>query len=170
MMGRASALSLHVSRPGLARGRLGSPARWVLASALLFASVFVRGDDVDDPDVLVLDPENFDATIAKYSHALVEFYAPWCGHCKQLAPQWSSAATTLKTEAPGVAVAKVDADKHRELGERFEVQGFPTIKWFVGGGSVALSLVDRLCVSLPPFPPCLRLFRFSIRTRVKNAR
>jgi protein disulfide-isomerase-like protein len=151
--------------------RPGVPARWVLALAVLFASAVVRGDaseDVDDPDVLVLDTGNFDATIEKYSHTLVEFYAPWCGHCKQLAPAWARAATTLKTEAPGVAVAKVDADKERELGERFGVQGFPTIKWFVGGGSLPLSPQPRPLPSPPsvclPFPfvsSCLRPSFFS---------
>ena len=102
------------------------------AAVICAAGVFpVRGDE-GDPDVLVLDPGNFDAMLAQYPNMLVEFYAPWCGHCKQLAPEWASVATTLKTETPGVGVAKVDADKHRELGERFGVQGFPTIKWFVG--------------------------------------
>jgi protein disulfide-isomerase A1 len=107
---------------------------WAAAVICAAGVVPVRGDQggIDDPDVLVLDPGNFDATLAQYPNMLVEFYAPWCGHCKQLAPVWASAATTLKTETPGVGVAKVDADKHRELGERFGVQGFPTIKWFVG--------------------------------------
>jgi len=49
--------------------------------------VVVRGE-VDEKDVLVLDDSNFDSTLVKYDHMLVEFYAPWCGHCKELTPNW----------------------------------------------------------------------------------
>jgi len=60
---------------------------------------------------------------------LVEFYAPWCGHCKTLAPKYEVLAKTFADETD-VVIAKVDADKHRALGERFGVQGFPTLKFF----------------------------------------
>ena len=63
----------------------------------------------------------------------MEFYAPWCGHCKKLAPHWATAATVLREEGSAAALAKVDADAHRDLGERYGVKGFPTIKWFVDG-------------------------------------
>jgi protein disulfide-isomerase-like protein len=78
----------------------------------------------------VLDESNFDAVVLDATKdVLVEFYAPWCGHCKTLQPIYEKVAESLAGEE-GVVVAKVDADKHRSLGERFGVKGFPTIKFF----------------------------------------
>ncbi|EOD28740.1 hypothetical protein EMIHUDRAFT_49401, partial [Emiliania huxleyi CCMP1516] len=61
---------------------------------------------------------------------LVEFYAPWCGHCKSLAPEWAAAAKKTRKYCP---LAKVDADEHKSLAERFDVSGYPTIKTFKKG-------------------------------------
>jgi protein disulfide-isomerase-like protein len=55
-----------------------------------------------------------------------------CGHCKNLAPIYEEVAKSLEGES-SVVVANVDADKYRELGSRFDVQGFPTLKWFPKG-------------------------------------
>lgn len=55
----------------------------------------------------------------------LQFYAPWCGHCKSLQPAWDQAAKALKGI---VNIAAVDADAHRSLGSEYGVQGFPTIK------------------------------------------
>lgn len=54
----------------------------------------------------------------------IEFYAPWCGHCKQLTPHWESLARQLKGV---VVVAKVDATENSGLAKRFAVKGFPTL-------------------------------------------
>lgn len=59
--------------------------------------------------------------------------APWCGHCKSLAPKWAEAAKKAKKLSPPIPLAKVDADAHKDLGSKFDVSGFPTIKWFKSG-------------------------------------
>lgn len=67
---------------------------------------------------------------------LLEVYAPWCGHCKQLAPVYSELAAEVmkdKDLSARVIIAKANADEHRELAEKFGVRGFPTIKYIPRG-------------------------------------
>jgi len=61
----------------------------------------------------------------------LEFYAPWCGHCKNLEPEWNAVATAMKGQ---VKFGKVDATVETQLAERFGVNGYPTIKYFGYGG------------------------------------
>lgn len=80
-----------------------------------------------------LTPDNFDSVVLQAGKpALVEFFAPWCGHCKNLAPVYEELASSFSWADKKVSIAKVDADAHRELGQRFGVTGFPTLKWFDG--------------------------------------
>ncbi|KAI1633872.1 thioredoxin-like protein [Biscogniauxia mediterranea] len=82
--------------------------------------------------VLDLIPSNFDDVVLKSGKpTLVEFFAPWCGHCKNLAPVYEDLAQVFAT-SKDVQIAKVDADAERSLGQKFGVQGFPTLKWFDG--------------------------------------
>lgn len=79
------------------------------------------------------DTEDFEATaLDTNKNVLVEFYAPWCGHCKQLAPTYEKVAKTFATESNCV-VANVDATKNAKLAEKYGVQGYPTIKFFPAG-------------------------------------
>uniref|UniRef100_A0A1A8H330 Protein disulfide-isomerase A6 n=1 Tax=Nothobranchius korthausae TaxID=1143690 RepID=A0A1A8H330_9TELE len=79
-------------------------------------------------DVIELTPSNFNREVIQSDSLwLVEFYAPWCGHCQSLAPEWKKAATALKGI---VKVGAVDADQHKSLGGQYGVRGFPTIKIF----------------------------------------
>jgi len=82
-------------------------------------------------EVHVLTDDTFDSFIAKHDTVLVDFYAPWCGHCKRLDPELDKAAGEL--EGLGPVVAKVDATIEKALGMRFEVQGYPTLKLFKNG-------------------------------------
>lgn len=83
--------------------------------------------------VVDLVPDNFDDVVLKSGKpALVEFFAPWCGHCKNLAPVYEELAGSYAHAGEKLTIAKVDADDNRSLGQRFGVQGFPTLKWFDG--------------------------------------
>lgn len=87
-------------------------------------------------DVIDLSPSNFDSLVLKSNLPFfVEFFAPWCGHCKQLAPTWEKAATGLKGVVP---FGKVDCTAHQSLCETYQVKGYPTIKLFNKKGKSVL--------------------------------
>mmetsp|Transcript_23435 Transcript_23435/g.32746 ORF Transcript_23435/g.32746 Transcript_23435/m.32746 type:complete len:412 (+) Transcript_23435:178-1413(+) len=78
--------------------------------------------------VINLTKDNFVNEVFSSPHVwIVEFYAPWCGHCKNLAPEWEKLAKSMQGI---VKVAAVNCDEHKELAGAFGVQGFPTIKLF----------------------------------------
>ncbi|KAL0432136.1 UNVERIFIED_CONTAM: protein disulfide-isomerase 5-2 [Sesamum latifolium] len=86
-----------------------------------------------DGKVLELDDSNFDVAISNFDYILVDFYAPWCGHCKRLAPELAKAAPILAGLKQPIFVAKLDADKHRELASKHHIHGYPTLKIFMRG-------------------------------------
>jgi len=104
-----------------------------LLFAVALVSVRADGTEIDDPDTIVLTNDNFDSVVNSEDLMLVEFYAPWCGHCKALAPTYAQAATTLKSHDPPIKIAKLDATKHSETAGRFSVSGYPTLKVFRNG-------------------------------------
>ncbi|CAK9313590.1 unnamed protein product [Citrullus colocynthis] len=110
----------------------------VLASVLLSASFFeIYAEEAAAKEfVLTLDNSNFSDVVSKHNFIVVEFYAPWCGHCKNLAPEYEKAASVLSSHDPPITLAKVDANEesNRELASQFEIRGFPTIKILRNGG------------------------------------
>ncbi|XP_069813938.1 protein disulfide-isomerase TMX3 [Dendropsophus ebraccatus] len=63
---------------------------------------------------------------------LVDFYAPWCGHCKKLEPVWNEVGIEMRTSGSPVRVGKMDATVHSGIASEFGVRGFPTIKLLKG--------------------------------------
>lgn len=105
-----------------------------LLGVLLHATVSFPVED----GVLVLDDDNFDDAVSQHEFLLVEFYAPWCGHCKKLAPEYSAAAKTLSADKDfsNSKLAKIDATAAKNSATRFDIKGFPTLIFFKSGNKV----------------------------------
>ena len=106
------------------RGR-DTHAACAALSLLCFA---VSAADAGTTAVKILDESNFDSVVGQSQGVFVEFFAPWCGHCKSLAPEYEIAAAAFKPFGASAIIASVDADAHKALGTRFGVKGFPTVR------------------------------------------
>lgn len=103
----------------------------LLSLVCLSAKLVLTADDFEeDEGILVLTGKNFQQALDHYDNVLVEFYAPWCGHCKAFAPDYVKIASILKDKGQNVACAKVDAPDEQELIEKYDIEGFPTLKLF----------------------------------------
>jgi len=99
-----------------------------LAIILLTAFVVCNAFYEDSEDVIELNDKNFAAKVVGSDYVwVVEFYAPWCGHCKHFAPEFARAAKNLHGI---VHVGAVNCDEQQQLCSTFGIQGFPTVKMF----------------------------------------
>lgn len=103
---------------------------------LLYLSMFAfaMAEDVEqDDNVYVLTDSNFKDFVNDNEFVLVKFYAPWCGHCKKMAPDYSKLGAKVHGESSNIKIAKLDATEHKERSTEHGIQGFPTLKFFIKG-------------------------------------
>jgi len=95
---------------------------------------FLKSEEIpatNDEPVKVIVGKSFGSVVTNNDDdVLVEFYAPWCGHCKKLAPIWDQLAAELK-EVPHLVIAKMDATANEVDG--VDIRGFPTLKFYKKG-------------------------------------
>jgi len=104
-----------------------------MISAILVLCSCVLAVFCNEDAVKVATADNWSTTVPLDQNVLVEFYAPWCGHCKALEPEYAKAAQLLKDQSVDATLAKVDATVETKLGEKYGVQGYPTLKFFKSG-------------------------------------
>ncbi|KAL0214224.1 hypothetical protein P9112_006408 [Eukaryota sp. TZLM1-RC] len=85
----------------------------------------------------VLTSTNYDETISSDKYTFVKFYAPWCGHCKSMAPQWEQLADLAKSFNDQITIAEVNGDVSKDIMKKESIRGFPTLKLFKNGKVVA---------------------------------
>jgi protein disulfide-isomerase A1 len=95
---------------------------------------FLKSEEIptDNSEPLkIIVGKNFDqAVVQSHDDVLIKFYAPWCGHCKKLAPVWEQLANEVK-DVPNLVIAKFDATTNEVDG--LEIRGYPTLKFYQRG-------------------------------------
>lgn len=106
----------------------------------LFISVTVLASAAQAHDewggnVVQLTESNFEDKVLESKDVwLVCFYAPWCGHCKRLQPEYEEASRLIKKEnLPNIKLGAIDASMYQEFAQKYGIQGFPTLMYFPAG-------------------------------------
>lgn len=99
----------------------------------LLLSLIRLNDIAIEESVYILTDANANDFIQKEEYVFVKFYAPWCGHCKKMAPDYHSLRAKFNVEGSNVKIAKVDSTVHKQFSEKFKIEGFPTLKLFING-------------------------------------
>ena len=95
---------------------------------------FLKSEEIpaesNDPLKIIVGKNFQQAVIESNNDVLMKFYAPWCGHCKKLAPIWEQLANDLK-DIPNLVIGKFDATTNEVDG--LEIRGYPSLKFYPRG-------------------------------------
>lgn len=105
----------------------------VLVLLALVVCTFALGDS---QNVLVLTDATYKDALQQHENIMIDWYAPWCGHCKKLAPEYDRAADILKEQGSKVILATIDATENRDSATEHGVRGYPTVNFFQNGALV----------------------------------
>lgn len=103
------------------------------------------------PAVVNLNDNNFKEEFKNNDILLVMFYAPWCGHCQKMKPEYIAAAHDLQSAGFSKCLAMVDCTLNPEITEKFNIKGFPTLKLFQNGKYVKDYKGDRTVEAIKKF-------------------
>lgn len=106
-----------------------------LLAIVAVTSAAAEQDAIASPDsaVVKLTSETFTKYLSDHPLVLAEFFAPWCGHCKALGPEYAQAADVL--EAKDISLAQIDCTEEQELCQEQGIRGYPTLKVFRGAAN-----------------------------------
>merc|ERR1712200_152090 len=124
----------------------------IAASSLTILPCQGKKSDYEKSEgLLVLNENNYDKAVGEFEYLFVYFYAPWCGHCKALGPEFVKAGQMLLEKDSAIKLGKIDGVEEPELLTKHQVTGYPTLKLYrkgslvpVTGGRMAPEMVDWL--------------------------
>ena len=113
--------------------------KWLILLISLYLSSFILCEeeeknietDLLNPNIIPLTDANYTEFMKENKEVLILFYAPWCGHCKAFAPEYSKIADTIKEQGIKVVTARVNAEENEVTSQLNNIEGFPTLKLYV---------------------------------------
>ena len=88
-------------------------------------------------NVVVLDDSNYTSYVQEHPYVFVKYYAPWCGHCKSMAPDYEKLGQT--SEGKEYNIVKIDLTENKKIAEEVKIDGFPTLRFLVHGHAIDYS-------------------------------